>query len=58
LAWIGDGGKLVVVVKVMIIGSENKRARMSKPGPTPVTITAAQIADQLGETDATPCRQI
>jgi len=42
----------------MIIGGENKGARMGNALPNPVTITAAQIADQLGETDATPRRQI
>ncbi len=42
----------------MIIGSENKGARMGNAPPNLVTITAAQIADQLGETDATPRRQI
>ncbi len=42
----------------MIIGSKNKEARMGSTPPNLVTSTAGQIAEQLGETDTTPRRQI
>ncbi len=42
----------------MIIGSKDKETRMGNAPPNPVTSTAAQIAEQLGETDTTPRRQI
>ncbi len=42
----------------MIIGSKNEQTGMGKLPATLATSTAAQIADQLSETDAPPRRQI